>query len=394
MVSTTAPADQGRTSKGRRSKGAASASPDVYTMAEAARLKGVSYHTVSRAVRRGKLPAQRLGRMALISADDLRDWRPMRERAPRKYRRREPDPTATPALLDLASGERVSLAQRLSTLYELIHGGAGQLPLPEFLALLADRLASALDLRRVSIWVLADDGKTLRRMARFGPELSSMQSARLDQAPVFHAVLESPEAVSVLPLSETWPELASQANDITDLFVAPLRAGGRVLGFVLGDRGGPRFTLSADQTVLAEGLANQAALALDRARLRDEQLKRVEQLAAIIDNVAEAVVAIDADGNMTTINAAGRNLYGIDEAAAAENLEQAVNRVDRREMDGSALPSEQTPLMRALDGERQRDRRYVIIRRDGAELPVSVNAQPIRNAEGAVTGAVAVIRQL
>ena len=26
---------------------------DVYTMAEAARLKGVSYHTVSRAVRRG-----------------------------------------------------------------------------------------------------------------------------------------------------------------------------------------------------------------------------------------------------------------------------------------------------------------------------------------------------
>jgi hypothetical protein len=30
---------------------------DVYTMAEAARLKGVSYHTVSRAVRRGVLSA-------------------------------------------------------------------------------------------------------------------------------------------------------------------------------------------------------------------------------------------------------------------------------------------------------------------------------------------------
>ncbi len=53
---------------------------DVYTMAEAARLKGVSYHTVSRAVRRGKLPAKRLGRMALIDAGDLRTWQPMRER--------------------------------------------------------------------------------------------------------------------------------------------------------------------------------------------------------------------------------------------------------------------------------------------------------------------------
>ena len=83
---------------------------DVYTMAEAARLKGVSYHTVSHAVRRGKLPATRLGRMALITSEDLRDWRPMRERAPRKYRRREPNPEATPALLDLASAERVELA--------------------------------------------------------------------------------------------------------------------------------------------------------------------------------------------------------------------------------------------------------------------------------------------
>ena len=55
-------------------------SGDVYTMAEAARLKGVSYHTVSRAVRRGKLPATRLGRMALIQSEDLREWRPMRER--------------------------------------------------------------------------------------------------------------------------------------------------------------------------------------------------------------------------------------------------------------------------------------------------------------------------
>ncbi len=145
---------------------------DVYTMAEAARLKGVSYHTVSRAVRRGKLPAQRLGRMALIAADDLRAWRPMRERAPRKYRRREPNPNATPALLDLASGERVELARRLSTLYEVLHGTAAELPLPEFLALLADRLATALDFRRVAIWGVDVAAGRARRLATFGPSMS------------------------------------------------------------------------------------------------------------------------------------------------------------------------------------------------------------------------------
>src|SRR5262245_27124875 len=125
-------AESSRGTKGPNSAGSESGSTgDVYPVAEAARLKGVSYHTVSRAVRRGKLPAQRLGRMALISADDLRSWRPMRERAPRKYRRREPNPGATPALLDLASGERVELARRLSTLYEVIHGVAADQPVAD-----------------------------------------------------------------------------------------------------------------------------------------------------------------------------------------------------------------------------------------------------------------------
>ena len=69
-----------------------------YTMAEAAQFKGVSYHTVSRAVRRGVLPANRLGRQALISRTDLEAWRPMVERAPRKYRRREPNADVVPVI--------------------------------------------------------------------------------------------------------------------------------------------------------------------------------------------------------------------------------------------------------------------------------------------------------
>ena len=43
------------------------ADDEVYTMGEAARLKGVSYHTVSRAVRRGVLQAQRIGKMVFIT---------------------------------------------------------------------------------------------------------------------------------------------------------------------------------------------------------------------------------------------------------------------------------------------------------------------------------------
>jgi excisionase family DNA binding protein len=63
------------------------AGDNVYTLVEAARLKGVSYHTASRAVRSGKLPHTRIGRMAIVAADDLAAWRPMIERRPHKYAR-------------------------------------------------------------------------------------------------------------------------------------------------------------------------------------------------------------------------------------------------------------------------------------------------------------------
>ncbi len=68
----------------------------VYTMAEAARLKGVSYHTVSRAVRTGRLPCARMGRQVLIPGEALEAWRPMVERRPKRYTGRLPDKGVAP----------------------------------------------------------------------------------------------------------------------------------------------------------------------------------------------------------------------------------------------------------------------------------------------------------
>ncbi|TXH50937.1 MAG: helix-turn-helix domain-containing protein, partial [Desulfurellales bacterium] len=65
--------------------------------ADAANYKGVSYFTVSRLVRRGELPALRIGRQALIARADLDAWQPMRDRAPKQHRR-NPNPAAAPLI--------------------------------------------------------------------------------------------------------------------------------------------------------------------------------------------------------------------------------------------------------------------------------------------------------
>lgn len=248
-----------------------SASPGtgaLYTMAEAARLKGVSYHTVSRAVRRGKLSATRLGRMALIDVEELRAWAPMRERAPRKYRRREPDDNA-PAMLDLASRDRVDMARRLSTLYQVLHSAAGSLPLGEFLDMLSDRLAGALDFRRVAIWSLSADSLSITREAAFGGSLAHVpDDVTLADAPTFARLLGLSGAVVIDDVATSLPDGESVFPGLTSLFAVPLVASDRLLGLLLGDCAGEAFSLSAEQVALAQVLTTQAALAMDHARLR------------------------------------------------------------------------------------------------------------------------------
>jgi len=218
---------------------------DVYTMAEAARLKGVSYHTVSRAVRRGKLPATRLGRMALITSEDLREWHPMRERAPRKYRRREPNPEATPALLDLASAERVELASRLATLYEALHAAATMTPQEDFFALLADRLAGTL------------------RVGTYGPPLSTLpDETPISESPFSQVVTQTPKSAVIEDLSGR-AALGGTTNNVTSLLIVPIRSGNRTFGVIVADKNGERFQLNQGELDFAQSMANVAALELE-----------------------------------------------------------------------------------------------------------------------------------
>jgi excisionase family DNA binding protein len=241
---------------------------DVYTMAEAARLKGVSYHTVSRAVRRGKLPAQRLGKMAFITAADLQAWRPMVERAPRKYRRRSPQSDAAPALIDLASGERVELARQLAVMLQIVDASARGVSAKEFLPLIADRIADVLDLKRVEIWALDDKYVHTTLMARYGLPLTDLpDSVSLADIPGGASYFMEKSSVEIEDVDETGHAFGP-LRDASAVLVLPLRVGNRRLGLILADRNGRDLHFNLEQFGLAQGMANLAALALERERPR------------------------------------------------------------------------------------------------------------------------------
>ncbi len=370
---------------GRQSTG------DQYTMAEAAKLKGVSYHTVSRAVRSGRLPVHRLGRMALIGEDDLRAWHPMRERAPKRYRQREPSAEATPALVDLASGERVALAQQLAALCEIIHMAAAEQSEDDFAALVCERFSERLNLPRITIWRFDPHHHVADRVALRGDRMSPLPD-RL-QIP---AVAGEPliRTVRVVPdIAELWPDIRkwTDAPMARPTFIAPLVVGGQRVGMIIGDRAGEPIELSADEMALAQGLASQVALAFENNRLRRQAANRATELETTVEGLFNAVIACDLAGHITVFNEAARRLLGPGAAdlPLGANMDELLTTGVRLRSDGETMSLAQLPLRRALAGDELRDLPMAVERADGSERQIWLSARPLR-IDDQITGAIAI----
>jgi excisionase family DNA binding protein len=241
---------------------------DVFTMEQAAQLKGVSYHTVSRAIRRGALPARRLGKMAFIKKSDLQAWAPKYDRAPMQYRDRTPVPDAKPSMIDLASTERVHLAGQLSALIEVSEAAIRELALDSILDLICERLASGLGLRRVGMWRTDRGRGTAALIASHGTRIAGLLDlvdlADASRSSGLALMSDGGSGAGDVPTGGADP---SHLNSST--IVIPLRLGDRWMGHVIADRNEHALPLTAQDYEFGRALVNIGclAIAVQEARL-------------------------------------------------------------------------------------------------------------------------------
>jgi PAS domain S-box-containing protein len=117
---------------------------------------------------------------------------------------------------------------------------------------------------------------------------------------------------------------------------------------------------------------------------------RQELLEAIVQQSGDGIVVADPDGVLRMFNAAAAAQHGVEarDVPAAE-----WTRVfGLRTLDGRALPLDETPLHRALAGQRLSNARWIVHRPDGSERILSGTATPIRHADGSPAGAVLTTR--
>jgi protein-histidine pros-kinase len=201
----------------------------------------------------------------------------------------------------------------------------------------------------------------------------------LDGVSVLHALRADPSTASVPVVmltarTEARDQQSAWEAGVSDYLTKPFDAE-RLLGAVR--------TALRDADGVDTALRRREAL----ANLRARDLEALERVVAIVADAGDAIVGVDAAGEVISWNAAATSLFGYE---VAEVLGQPIALLAP-----AAAPEEIADLLdRAVRGGVGGMAETVCQRKDGRTVAVSVSVSPIRDAAGAVDGASLIARDI
>ena len=152
---------------------------------------------------------------------------------------------------------------------------------------------------------------------------------------------------------------------------------------VPGEPGGPPAGVAFSSTDITE---NRRAAADLEAALSQLHVERTF-LQVLLDNLEEGIVACDAEGRITMLNPASRRFHGVEDSDDPVGLTPKATGL--RHPDGSAMATEENPLLRALAGETVREVELIVENRNGERRVVMANAQPLHDGDAKLGAVVA-----
>jgi PAS domain S-box-containing protein len=153
-----------------------------------------------------------------------------------------------------------------------------------------------------------------------------------------------------------------------------------------------------DEQLQLSALADQAAIALENARLyemeraelyrlRDESQITMRRLAAIVESSDDAIISKDFNGIITSWNSGAQRIFGYEASEVVGKPITILIPPDRQD--------EETRIMAGLRrGESTDHFETVRIRKDGTPINVSLTISPIRTDEGVLIGASKIARDI
>lgn len=175
-------------------------------------------------------------------------------------------------------------------------------------------------------------------------------------------------------------------------------------GLFFGHAQTGRFGAGHERVML--GIAAQAAIAIDNARLYDAarlELKRRQsteltlgeterRLRAVLDNATVSIFLMDDRQHCVYMNAAAERLTGFAfEETRGRPLHDVIHHT---RPDGSHFPLHECAIDRAFPENDRQQGEEVFVHKDGHFYPVGFTASPVRDASGVTVGTVIEVRDI
>ena len=149
----------------------------------------------------------------------------------------------------------------------------------------------------------------------------------------------------------------------------------------------------------AREVLSRVAARLEMARLRTEAVARAQELEGAFEAIVDAAFIYDRDGQIIRVNSAARTLFGLDDLPgyAESSPEQRAQLISARDEHGRPIPMAESGLNRLLRGESLTGANALDVRlhlADGRAIDVNITGAPLVDSNGAITGAIAISRDV
>ena len=286
--------------------------------------------------------------------------------------------------------ERKAHHQHLQTITHLTQMISESLDLDEVLDFVVHSAAKLLGVPFTRIFI--QEGGVLKKRAKYGGNITIQELKKLDIGEGLSgwiAETGEPFYAEDVKLDPRWIFSEETLREkITSYLGVPLKRGGEVLGVLsIFTREVRHFT--ADEMELITSFANSAALAIGRARLREEEKRCDFLLSSLVDSNADAIAVAGADRRLILWNAGAEALFGYSraEAEGRDFVDLIIPPHERDEWKSKTGEANRLEAIRSgcpvrLEGER--------MCKDGTLVHVGITRSPLK-LEGDEPVAVAVI---
>ncbi len=208
-------------------------------------------------------------------------------------------------------------SRRLETLTRLSQGLSATLSGDQVLQRVVEAAVELLDTAIARLWILDEDGNQLVLGAAAGmvPAPEGLRAMPVGEGLVGLAVAR--RAAVLMPDVQNDPRVRNaarlRAEGIASAAAVPLIAGSRMIGaLAVGSR--ERREYPADETDLLQSLANQAAIAIDNARLFFDEQTRRAYLSALLEINTKIGTLAPTDTLLSSIAEEAARLLAVDNA--------------------------------------------------------------------------------